>query len=346
MTPLRRRDKLRPEDEAWRLFERAPAMHLASTTPEGAPLLRTLHGVVLDGAIAFHSAPKGEKLSCVGRPAVVSVEELVADIPSWFIDPVRACPATSLYRSAMAHGALEPVDSPEEKARALDALMRRFQPSGGYRPITAEDPLYTKALRGVSVLCLRPERVVGKAALWQRKPAALRAQVIGKLLERGLPGDAEAAQAMLDVAPLEPWPEALRGPAGLRFHPAPGPERVEACVDLVTDMYWNQGVPREALRRAHLGSSAWVAAEAPDGRVVATARALCDGGKLAYVADVVVAPGLRGQGVGRALIAQLVAHPALRGARSFILHTVDAGAFYARLGFVEMADRESWALRR
>ncbi|MCB9793746.1 MAG: GNAT family N-acetyltransferase [Alphaproteobacteria bacterium] len=343
MTALRRKDKAGSEAEALALLGDAKVLHLASTTPDGAPLLRALHGVLVDGAVCFHASLKGEKLSCVGRPAVVSAEEIVAELPSWFFHPERACPATTLYRSAMVHGVLEPVEAPEQKAEVLQALMERYQPGGGHRPIRAEDPMYTQALRGVKVLRLRPERVVAKTALMQGKPVEQRAQVVTRLLERGLPGDGRAAGAILDAAPMDPWPERLRGPEGLRFHPWPGPTRAEGCVDLAIGQYWNQGVPREQLRRAHLGAQAWVAAEDTQGRIVATARALADGGKIAYIADVVVAEPLRGRGVGAALIQQLLAHPGLRGVRRALLHTLDGGPFYARQGFVPMEGRESWA---
>src|SRR5438309_653515 len=104
-------------EDAVALLERGPVVRLASTTPAGEPVLRTVHGVIADGAIAFHGAPAGEKLECVGRAAVLAAEEIVAEIPSYFIDPERACPATTLYLSAQVHGAIEEVADAEAKAR-------------------------------------------------------------------------------------------------------------------------------------------------------------------------------------------------------------------------------------
>ena len=95
-----------PSASAVEVFERAHHVHLASTTAEGVPLLKTLHAVVDQGALLFHAAPVGEKIEAIGRPAVVSAVEVVAQIPSYFTDPERACPATTLYVSAQAHGAL------------------------------------------------------------------------------------------------------------------------------------------------------------------------------------------------------------------------------------------------
>src|SRR6185369_14132132 len=132
--------------DAVALLERAPVVHLASTTPEGRPLIRTVHGVVVGDHLAFHGAPAGEKTETEGREAVVSAEEIVASIPSYFLDPERACPATTLYRSAQIHGTVERIDDPAHKAEVLAALMAKYQPEGGHVPISATHPLYQKTI--------------------------------------------------------------------------------------------------------------------------------------------------------------------------------------------------------
>jgi len=79
-----------PHDEALALLARAPYVHLASTTREGAPLLRAVHGAVCDGMLCFHGSPVGEKTEAEGRPAVIGYEELVAEIPSYWTDAEMA----------------------------------------------------------------------------------------------------------------------------------------------------------------------------------------------------------------------------------------------------------------
>ncbi|MCA9570721.1 MAG: GNAT family N-acetyltransferase, partial [Myxococcales bacterium] len=85
---------------------------------------------------------------------------------------------------------------------------------------------------------------------------------------------------------------------------------------------------------AHLGSTAWVGLER-DGELVATARAVADGGKLAYVMDVAVRDDLHGEGLGRRLIGLLESHPAVRGCAWIGLHTRGAQGFYRRLGYAD-----------
>ena len=165
-------------DAAVALLERAPVVHLASTTPDGRPLIRTAHGVVGGDSLCFHGAPAGEKTETEGREAVVSAEEIVASIPSYFMDPERACPATTLYRSAQIHGKIERVDDASEKARVLAALMTKHQPEGGHAPIAADHPLYRKAIEGILVLRVALGDLDGKAKLAQNRTSEDRVRLI------------------------------------------------------------------------------------------------------------------------------------------------------------------------
>jgi nitroimidazol reductase NimA-like FMN-containing flavoprotein (pyridoxamine 5'-phosphate oxidase superfamily) len=188
-----------PHLRALALLRRAPLVHLASTTPDGLPVLRALDAAILDDAVAFHGSPTGEKTLCVGRPAVVSAEEVIAHLPSWFTDPERACPATTLYRSVQVHGTLRAVEDPARKALALEGLMRRWQPEGRYRAIDPSDPLYVKAIAGVQVLEVGFEQVDGKEKVLQNRPPEEILGIVARLRERGAPGDDAAIEAILEV---------------------------------------------------------------------------------------------------------------------------------------------------
>ncbi|HEY7953960.1 MAG TPA: GNAT family N-acetyltransferase, partial [Polyangia bacterium] len=49
-------------ERAIALLQRAPIVHLAAVGEAGQPILRTVHGVIVKGAICFHAAPAGEKM--------------------------------------------------------------------------------------------------------------------------------------------------------------------------------------------------------------------------------------------------------------------------------------------
>lgn len=317
------------------LLRRAAVVHLATTTPDGAPIIRTVHAVVGPDAVAFHGAPKGEKTEAIGRDAVLSAEEIVAEIPSHFVDPERACPATTWYRSVQVHGRLERVDDRRDKAAILQALMERYQPEGGHAPINADSEMYRRAVNGILITRIPLDRIDGKAKLGQNRGPAEMVPIFERLWRRGRAEDVTAIETVLSARPELPRPKFLCGPSGVSL--TCQPSDVAAAVRLVADEYWNVNQSVEAITRAHLGSSAWVAAHDSDGALIGTARGVSDEGKVAWIFDVAVQQSWRGSGVGDALLRLLLDHPRIRGARSVRLATRDAHRFYARFGF-ENAD--------
>ena len=317
-------------------------VHLATTDPDGQPILRALHAIVLDDMVAFHGAAVGEKTLAVGRPAVVSAEEVVAEIPSWFVDPERACPATTYYESAQVHGTLRAVDDPADKARVLAALMSRYQPEGGYAPIDADAPLYRAAVQSIGVLAVPLTHVTGKRKLGQNRRPAQLAKILEHLWARGGPGDVAAIDRVREANPAIETPSFLTAPAGARLRCQGRPEDLPGAVALVEHEYWNVGIEADALPRAHLQATAWVVATDEAGEVIATARGLTDGGKVGFVFDVAVAETWRGRGLGLAVVRLVLDHPAMRRTRQIRLGTRDAQALYRRLGFVSASEVAPW----
>lgn len=334
---MRRRDKAWSADEALELLKHAYVIHLAGALEDGTPILRPLHGAWLGSRLFFHGATLGEKTGLLGRPVQVGAHRVIAEIPSYTSDPERACPATTFFMSASGRGVLREVEDPVVRAAALQALMERFQPEGGHRPITAGDPLYERAIAAISVVEVTGLTVEGKASFGQNRPASSRAAVLEVLWRRGRPEDPAAIDLVADLAPPDPWPSFLVGPGGRRLRCALDARHVSAAVALLRNTYWNEGVPDDRIAAAQLGSPVWVGME-EDGALVATARATTDGVRRAYLADVCVAPHLQGQGLGHALIRFLLDHPRIRGCRDVELHTRTAARFYEDLGFTRWTD--------
>ena len=68
-------------------------------------------------------------------------------LPSYFEDPKNASLADTLYISIVVKGIASIVTDREEKTLALNGLMKKYQPEGGYDPITSE----MRVLDGVAV---------------------------------------------------------------------------------------------------------------------------------------------------------------------------------------------------
>ncbi len=321
-------------DAAREMLERAPFVHVASTTPDGRPVLRAVHMVVSDGMLCFHGAPVGEKSACIGREAVATTEEIVAEIPSYWSDPVMACPATTLYLSVQVHGPIVEITEPAKRARALQKLMQTFQPEGGHAPITNEDPQYTKAIAGLLVAGISLENLDGKAKLAQNRTPQKIATLVQKLWERGEPKDCRAMALLLEANPTVERPDFLQGPHGTTLHPWVDPSALPEVLPLLRNEYWNADRFNDHdIAQAHRKSSGWVIARAPNGEVIATARVVCDGVKYGYIGDVATRADWRGKGIGEAVMKLLLAHPSVRHAMRVELATRDAMRFYERLGF-------------
>jgi len=102
---------------------------------------------------------------------------------------------------------------------------------------------------------------------------------------------------------------------------------------LAGDSYWARGVPLEVVQRAIRNSLCFGLYN--DDLQVGFARVVTDASTFAYLADVFIIPGHRGIGLGKQLMAAVMAHPDLQGLRRFMLATRDAHGLYRQFGFSE-----------
>ncbi len=167
---------------------------LGLITAEGTPRVIPVNFAALDQAVYFHGALSGEKWERIQADPRCSFSMVKAYslIPSYWTAKRYACPATHFYKSVEIRGRCELTEDLDEKARALQAIMEKYQPEGGYDPIRADDPIYNKALRGVAVF-----RVSGpwtaKVKFGQNESAIHRRAWVAKLRERGEPRDLATA---------------------------------------------------------------------------------------------------------------------------------------------------------
>lgn len=104
----------------------------------------------------------------------------------------------------------------------------------------------------------------------------------------------------------------------------------------LTTAYWCEGIPQATVERA-IAHSLCIALHAEGQGQVGFARVVTDRTTFAYLCDVYVLEGHRGQGLADGMIQALLAHPDLQGLRRFMLFTRDAHRLYARHGFQPLA---------
>jgi Predicted flavin-nucleotide-binding protein len=179
---------------------------LSAVREDGRPSITPLNFVYADGAVYFHGSRVGDKMDAIRQNPQVAfaVAREYAIIPSYFTDPVMACPASAYFKSVVIAGNVEIVEDLGEKATALEAMMKKLQPEGGYAPISPDDPRYLPMLKGVSVLKLTPKSITAKFKFGQNLSDGKRSDVVAGLAERGLPLDKETADLMERYRPRMP----------------------------------------------------------------------------------------------------------------------------------------------
>ncbi|MDG0814660.1 pyridoxamine 5'-phosphate oxidase family protein [Cohnella rhizosphaerae] len=201
---MRRKEFEVADDEVCEAFlnERDDGV-LTFSGSDGWPKAVPLNYAYAGGNVYFHGSKKGEKMSGLAEDdrAEFVVYEAHAFIPSYYSDPLMACPATLYFRSVRIRGRVEQVEDAGEKAIALAALMAKLQPEGGHLPIDAGHPKYAAQLKGVAVLRLGIEEMTGKFKFGQNLSESKRGEVINGLENRGRQGDPQTVSFMKALAP-------------------------------------------------------------------------------------------------------------------------------------------------
>jgi ribosomal protein S18 acetylase RimI-like enzyme len=107
----------------------------------------------------------------------------------------------------------------------------------------------------------------------------------------------------------------------------------------LTRSYWSPGIPLSTVERAARHSLCFGVYERVSGAQVGYTRVVTDHATFAYLCDVYVLEAHRGHGLAKRMMREVMAHPALTGARRIMLATRDAHGLYRQSGFVE-AGRE------
>jgi N-acetylglutamate synthase-like GNAT family acetyltransferase len=95
--------------------------------------------------------------------------------------------------------------------------------------------------------------------------------------------------------------------------------------------YWAEGIPRQTVMRSIDNSLCFGVYD--NARQIGFARVISDFATYAYVADVFILEPYRERGLGKELMASIMAHPDLQGLRRWSLGTRDAQGLYAQFGF-------------
>ena len=170
---------------------------IASIDENGFPQIIPMNFVFINDTVYMHSHIRGEKLDNIRRnqKAGFEVDRSLEFLPSYFSDPTDASLADTLYISVVIKGNASIVSNKEEKTIALNGLMKKYQPEGGYEPIKPS----MDVLKGVEVIKIVPESLSGKYKIGQNMDMKSRIDLARQILER----NSHTAKETLDVMGFE-----------------------------------------------------------------------------------------------------------------------------------------------
>ena len=170
---------------------------ISSIDENGYPQIIPMNFVFINDIVYMHSHIKGEKLDNIRRNQKVGfeVDKSLEFLPSYFSDPTDASLADTLYISVVIKGNASIILDKEEKTTALNGLMKKYQPEGGYEPIKPD----MDVLNEVEVIKIVPESLRGKYKIGQHMDRKSRIDLARQILERNSP----TAKETLDIMGFE-----------------------------------------------------------------------------------------------------------------------------------------------
>jgi len=308
---------------------------------EGQPVVIPTAYARSDDELYLHGAVANRMLGALagGGPACVTVTLL-----DGLVLARSAFHHSMNYRSVVLFGIAREVTDPDEKARALDALVDHVAP-GRVRHARASSPRELAVTRIVAFPISE-----GSAKLREGGPIddpedlahPAWAGVVPLRLRPGAPIPAGEQGA----TPAHVWGRSISDDIvheQRRGDLTATTDRSRLDLDalfafLSERSYWARNIPRQRLERA-LRNSLCLGVYAGD-QMLGFSRVVTDFATYAYLCDVLVMEEARGRGIGKWMVEMLLGLPELQGLRRWSLGTLDAHGLYEQLGFRRVADPE------
>jgi nitroimidazol reductase NimA-like FMN-containing flavoprotein (pyridoxamine 5'-phosphate oxidase superfamily) len=155
---MRHREKeLRNRETIEAILKQAPVGRLATVNRRGAPVIKPVNFLYVDGRIYIHSSEKGEKVEDIRRGSPICFE--VDDPIAYVAAEGPACTSNYYYRSIIINGKARLMIHQEEKLRILERMMEKYQPEGGY------EGTLRRVLKKTAIIEISVEEITGKENL-------------------------------------------------------------------------------------------------------------------------------------------------------------------------------------
>jgi nitroimidazol reductase NimA-like FMN-containing flavoprotein (pyridoxamine 5'-phosphate oxidase superfamily) len=167
---------------------------IASLDKDGFPQIIPMNFAFVSGAIYMHSHTRGEKLDNIRANQKVGfeVDREVEFLPSYFSSLTDASQADTFYISVVIKGDAAIIEDRTEKTMALNALMEKYQPEGGYERLVPN----MHVIDEVAIIKVTPRTIRGKYKIGQHMDKIARTNLAKKILEKNSPTARKTLQTM------------------------------------------------------------------------------------------------------------------------------------------------------
>jgi|TARA_B110000014_G_scaffold191382_1_gene140186 hypothetical protein len=174
--------EIKSKDKIKEFLNNESTGRIASLDEDGYPQIIPMNFVFIDNVIYMHSHTRGEKLQNIQKNDKVGfeVDKNLEFLPSYFSDPNDASLADTFYISVVIKGKATIVTDKNEKTLALNGLMKKYQPEGGYEPINTQ----MNVLDEVAVIKINPNSIRGKYKIGQNLKNDAKIEMARKIFER------------------------------------------------------------------------------------------------------------------------------------------------------------------
>ena len=192
-------------------LNKQPVGRIASIDANGYPQIIPMNFVYIEAnnldipsfytqksdGIYMHSHPFGEKLDNIRRNTKVGfeVDQHICFLPSYYFHPTDASQADTLYISVVIKGRAIIITDNNEKAQALNGLMKKYQIEGRYEMLAPS----MSSVHEVSVIKILPEEMRGKYKIGQHWAPAYRLKMAKSIVKR----EKAQAKSILDIMGIE-----------------------------------------------------------------------------------------------------------------------------------------------
>jgi len=186
--------EIKSKEKMVEFLNKQEAGRICSIDKDGYPQIIPMNFVYAKDAIYMHSHIKGEKLENIARNQKVGfeVDQSLEFLPSYFTHPTDASQADTLYISVVIKGTGSIVTDRKEKTFALNALMEKYQPEGGYEKLLPD----LEVIDAVAIIKVVPITMRGKYKIGQHLEKRSRLELARLILKRNSPSAKNTVKTM------------------------------------------------------------------------------------------------------------------------------------------------------